>query len=208
MPVVDDSESLYVCVGVYRLLVSRGPVPGAGTSLRWSHGVSPGQGPWSCHSGGLCPPQTSQLPARLAYTLQWKRLVEFWHIIQCWVQHKHTVYNKTCVRMCLCPGSGFGAAAKAMCVGMRYWQPERLNSLVEVSTEIGRMTHNHPTGDKVIIAFTNSKKSGNYRLVILLLINPCISNCMIMSKWCQFLLLLRNLLHCNSVWWKVAKTYP
>lgn len=48
-----------------------------------------------------------------------------------------------------CSGSGFGAAAKAMCVGMRYWQPERLNSLVEVSTEIGRMTHNHPTGDSV-----------------------------------------------------------
>lgn len=46
-----------------------------------------------------------------------------------------------------CAGSGFGAAAKAMCVGMRYWQPERLNSLVEVSTEVGRMTHNHPTGD-------------------------------------------------------------
>lgn len=55
------------------------------------------------------------------------------------------------VWMCLCPGSGFGAAAKAMCVGMRYWQPDRLNSLVEVSTEIGRMTHNHPTGDYVII---------------------------------------------------------
>lgn len=34
-----------------------------------------------------------------------------------------------------------------MCVGMRYWQPERFNSLVEVSTEVGRMTHNHPTGD-------------------------------------------------------------
>lgn len=53
--------------------------------------------------------------------------------------------------MCVClgPGSGFGAAAKAMCVGMRYWQPERLNSLVEVSTEIGRMTHNHPTGDRL-----------------------------------------------------------
>ncbi|XP_056881481.1 inactive ADP-ribosyltransferase arh2 [Takifugu flavidus] len=50
----------------------------------------------------------------------------------------HTPFNEK--------GSGFGAAAKAMCVGMRYWQPERLNSLVEVSTEIGRMTHNHPTG--------------------------------------------------------------
>lgn len=59
------------------------------------------------------------------------------------------VYLKLYVWVYLCPGSGFGAAAKAMCVGMRYWQPERLNSLVEVSTEIGRMTHNHPTGDSV-----------------------------------------------------------
>ncbi|XP_031180243.1 protein ADP-ribosylarginine hydrolase-like protein 1 isoform X1 [Sander lucioperca] len=50
----------------------------------------------------------------------------------------HTPFNEK--------GSGFGAAAKAMCVGMRYWQPERLGSLVEVSIEIGRMTHNHPTG--------------------------------------------------------------
>lgn len=32
-------------------------------------------------------------------------------------------------------GSGFGAATKAMCVGMRYWQPERLETLVEVSVE-------------------------------------------------------------------------
>lgn len=43
-------------------------------------------------------------------------------------------------------GSGHGAATKAMCVGMRYWQPERLDNLVEVSIETGRMTHNHPIG--------------------------------------------------------------
>jgi ADP-ribosylglycohydrolase len=29
---------------------------------------------------------------------------------------------------------------------MRYWQEERLGSLMEVSLEAGRMTHNHPTG--------------------------------------------------------------
>lgn len=52
-----------------------------------------------------------------------------------------------CNFMCLHQGSGFGAAAKGMCIGMRYWQPERLDSLVEVSIEIGRMTHNHPIGD-------------------------------------------------------------
>ncbi|TSK17795.1 DCN1-like protein 2 [Bagarius yarrelli] len=51
----------------------------------------------------------------------------------------HTPFNEK--------GSGFGAAAKAVCVGMRYWQPERLETLLEVSIEIGRMTHNHPIGE-------------------------------------------------------------
>lgn len=70
------SLSQCICVCLSRLLVSGGPVPGAGASLCWSHGVSPGQSTWSCHSRGLCSPQTSQLPASLAYSLQWKRSLE------------------------------------------------------------------------------------------------------------------------------------
>ncbi|MGH0151821.1 UNVERIFIED_CONTAM: hypothetical protein FKN15_063452 [Acipenser sinensis] len=50
----------------------------------------------------------------------------------------HTPFNEK--------GSGFGAATKAMCIGMQYWQTERLDTLVKVSIEAGRMTHNHPTG--------------------------------------------------------------
>ncbi|KAM6178737.1 inactive ADP-ribosyltransferase ARH2 isoform 2-T2 [Rhynchocyon petersi] len=62
-----------------------------------------------------------------------------------WPVSDNTIMHITTAEA-LTTGSGFGAATKAMCIGMRYWKPERVETLIEVSIECGRMTHNHPTG--------------------------------------------------------------
>lgn len=53
-----------------RLLVSRGPVPGAGEALRGCRGQAVGQAAGPCHHRRLQGVKTRQPPSRLAHALQ------------------------------------------------------------------------------------------------------------------------------------------